>query len=338
VQIGSHIPVTDGAISVPTATPTSLGVMSVGTGLTANAGAVSVDTAAVIRDIPHATVAAYGIVQIGSNIDVTDGTISVPTATSISEGVISLDSPAFTGVPVAPTPALSTNTDQIATTKFVQQTMAGALGNFAGALYLQQSYTLTTTLPGYIYIWSGSSSTGIDTITLPQLLNGPVKDGQTYALVHVGDGPVQLAVQDQYFYFSGTQLKQFYLYPGQVVSITASHKNQLAQGQNFWVVSGGSSHTTNKVINYPIIGGTEWSFNVWDITMDVINVTGTPASPFTLNLPAGGNWVVYQNTAVDSAALVLKSIDNPNSTYDMSGKSVVQVITLPSGLVVPWTS
>jgi hypothetical protein len=40
-------------------------------------------------------------------------------------GGVSLDSPAFTGIPTAPTAAVGTNTTQLATTEFVQGSVWG---------------------------------------------------------------------------------------------------------------------------------------------------------------------------------------------------------------------
>jgi len=60
-----------------------------------------------------------------------------------------LDSPALTGTPTAPTATAGTNTDQIATTKFVTSAVSTAIGNLAGV-----KFSIVNSLPS-----SGSAST-----------------------------------------------------------------------------------------------------------------------------------------------------------------------------------
>ena len=69
-----------------------------------------------------------------------------------------LDSPEFTGTPTAPTPAVGTDTAQIATTSFVNSQIADAIGDITGI-----SYEIVASLPatgqaGVIYLVSNSGS------------------------------------------------------------------------------------------------------------------------------------------------------------------------------------
>ena len=56
-----------------------------------------------------------------------------------------LNSPELTGVPLAPTAALATNTDQIATTKYVDTAVAGITGGEGGTAAIQAELDLTQT-------------------------------------------------------------------------------------------------------------------------------------------------------------------------------------------------
>lgn len=79
VQVGSNLNVSDGVISVPTATNARLGVVQSGDNITNTNGVLSVG---------KATTSALGVVKIGSNINVDNGQISVPVANGSTKGVV----------------------------------------------------------------------------------------------------------------------------------------------------------------------------------------------------------------------------------------------------------
>lgn len=121
--------------------------------------------------LPKATATVLGGIKVGENLSVdsdgflnadaqhidVDNTMSATSENPVQNKVVNgalelkapLDSPALTGTPTAPTAAVGTNTDQIATTKFVTSAVSTAIGNLAGV-----EFSIVTTLPS-----SGSAST-----------------------------------------------------------------------------------------------------------------------------------------------------------------------------------
>lgn len=93
---------------LPLGTTSTAGTLQVGSGLTVASGIVSAN------------------VQTVAGIAPTAGTTNVPLSYSNITGAAPLASPAFTGTPIAPTPAAGTNTTQIATTAFVQGVFAAS--------------------------------------------------------------------------------------------------------------------------------------------------------------------------------------------------------------------
>lgn len=84
VQVGSNLNVSDGVLSVPTATNAVFGVVKSGDNITNTNGVLSVG---------KATTSALGVVKVGSNIDVdNNGKISVPVADGSTKGVVQLAS------------------------------------------------------------------------------------------------------------------------------------------------------------------------------------------------------------------------------------------------------
>ena len=101
VTIGDNISVTDGVISVPTATTSVKGVMSVGTNLSVASGAVSV---------ADATTNAKGVMQVGTGLTVNSGTVSVsPTLTFSNAGLKVQDTDASHSLTIGTNSNLSAN-------------------------------------------------------------------------------------------------------------------------------------------------------------------------------------------------------------------------------------
>ena len=98
--------------------------------------------------LPVASPNTLGGIKVGSNITITnDGTMSLTTAnvvnalgfTPVSDVTVPdtyapKDSPVFTGIPTAPTVADKNNTDQIATTKYVDTAIANLLSTSTSAV------------------------------------------------------------------------------------------------------------------------------------------------------------------------------------------------------------
>ena len=66
-----------------------------------------------------------------ANINANFATLDA-SVTDLSNGKADKDSPAFTGVPTAPTAVAGTNTTQLATTAFVQASIGTAGGHYVG--------------------------------------------------------------------------------------------------------------------------------------------------------------------------------------------------------------
>lgn len=112
-----------------------------------------------------ATTTTLGTVQLTGDLG---GTATAPTVPGLS-GKASLTSPAFAGVPTAPTAALGTNTPQLATTAFV---MANAGGSAATAIALG-----TVQLAGDLSGSATAPTIAANAVTTAKILNSNV----TYA-------------------------------------------------------------------------------------------------------------------------------------------------------------
>ena len=71
----------------------------------------------------------------GQFIEVQAGLVSHTHKLNEIDGALSADNAALTGTPTAPTAAEGTNTDQIATTAFVQNAINKAISNAIGGSY-----------------------------------------------------------------------------------------------------------------------------------------------------------------------------------------------------------
>jgi hypothetical protein len=112
--------------------------------------------------------ASSGAVTLAGTLAVANGGTGVTTSTGSGNVVLSI-SPTFTGVPVAPTAAATTNTTQIATTAFVYSALS-----VAGAPVYQGVWNASTNSPtltssigtsGYYYVVSVAGSTNLNGIS-----------------------------------------------------------------------------------------------------------------------------------------------------------------------------
>lgn len=82
VSIGSNIDINNGAISVPVATSSTLGVVK-----PSSYSPLYVDGSGNL-DINSATASTSGVIKVGSNLDMTNGVLSVPDATTLVKGAV----------------------------------------------------------------------------------------------------------------------------------------------------------------------------------------------------------------------------------------------------------
>jgi hypothetical protein len=146
-------PAFTGIPSAPTA--------SVGTNTTQIATTAYVQSQGFVNALsyPTATNSTLGLVSVGSGLTVSSGAVAVAYGTSSSTAAIGNDSrilnaaptasPTFTGVPIAPTATAGTNTQQIATTAFVlgQSFLTSASLGSTYALVASPTFTGTPTAP-----------------------------------------------------------------------------------------------------------------------------------------------------------------------------------------------
>lgn len=124
------LPVANGGTGVTTSTGTGSSVLSASPTLT---GTPLVPTAAVDTSTTQAASTAFVVGQAGSGTPIVDGTAAVGTSLRyarqdhvhpVDTSRAPLASPSFTGVPLAPTAAVGTNTTQLATAAMVQAEIA----------------------------------------------------------------------------------------------------------------------------------------------------------------------------------------------------------------------
>lgn len=137
------------------------------------------------------------------------------------------DSPIFTGVPTAPTPALLDNGKTLATTEFVKKNGL-SLSRF-------NAYTVSTTLAATVV---GSAvefygTTAGQTLTLP--LSSDVRTADAILLFNWGPVPVTIARQgaDQIGYGASSGMTSMVMQPGDNMILIA--------GSNLWFIVGGTA-------------------------------------------------------------------------------------------------
>lgn len=155
----------------------------------------------------------------GSEIDAEYNSISTAIATKAD-----LNSPTFTGVPVAPTAEVGTNTNQLATTKFVQD-ITGTLGTMSqqntnsatmtgnstidGVLLgyrsipqdvISSGYTLALSDSGKHVYHTGAAST----LVVPTNASVPFPIGAAITLFNNGSGNLTISTSGITVYFAGT--------------------------------------------------------------------------------------------------------------------------------------
>lgn len=100
--------------------------------------------------------------NINANFATLDASVSSLNAsvTVLSNGKADKDSPAFTGVPTAPTAVAGTNTTQLATTAFVQASIGTAGGHYVGTTAPDNTRLLwidTTASTGGLKYYNGTT-------------------------------------------------------------------------------------------------------------------------------------------------------------------------------------
>jgi hypothetical protein len=135
------------------------GPVTVGSGLTFAGGTL----ACTVSSPAPATVAPImdGVAAVGTSLLYARQDHVHPSDTSLAP----LNSPALTGTPTAPTPAVADNSTKLATTAFVKTAAVASLNGNAGALTLAGTAPVGVTFAGSTFTWTvsvfGSAASGI---------------------------------------------------------------------------------------------------------------------------------------------------------------------------------
>lgn len=144
----------------------------------------AIDEGANNYELPKASSTVLGGIKVGTNLSIdangvlsadaqkmtVDSAMSTSSTNPVQNKVINtalglkapLASPVLTGTPTAPTATAGTNTDQIATTKFVTSAVSTAIGDLAGVEFSIVNALPATGDASTIYLVSASDGSGND--------------------------------------------------------------------------------------------------------------------------------------------------------------------------------
>lgn len=159
--------VTPTVVTTPDASETVKGVLEVATDLEASAGTAA-DKALVPSNVSSLSIASNQITGLATVA--TSAAYSDISGTPDLSTYAPIDSPEFTGVPIAVTASEGTNTTQIATTAFVTTALTGS-SEVKPTLAIQSntSYTIAAADAPNLYLWYGLENTNTFTVTLPSV-------------------------------------------------------------------------------------------------------------------------------------------------------------------------
>jgi hypothetical protein len=226
-----------------------------------------------------------------------------------------LDSPHFTGTPLAPTAAQNTDTDQIATTKFVNAEIGGQLGFFlplTGGTITGNFLGVSHTADVFLAVNSTDAGVGRPRFQLKKqnVLVGQISaDGINIGSIYYESFGASALHE---FFVAGSQI--FTVLPGGVSVVgTIVGSGSLVVGSN----SGGVQHQL-KMGNNTVLG--VYSDTAGEIVIDAFDAT-TPATKLTINLnkyggaiklPTVTKQIVVSETGGGAEGLLIHPTDNQN--------------------------
>lgn len=199
---------------------------------------------------------------------VTDGAIALGTTPlvfqNVNHGLAPINSPAFTGTPIAPTAPVGTNTNQLATTAFTQAALAALVDSSPGALdTLNELAAALGDDPNF-------ATTVTNALATKAPLNGPIFTGEPRAPTPApGDSDTSLAT---------TAYVQQALNGGSVINVAGSGNIALTASQlgaGLIVLTG--ALTGNRVVVAPTVIGRYqfWNATTGNFTLTVKTAAGT---------------------------------------------------------------
>lgn len=255
-------------------------------------------------DLPLATTSAAGAVIVGSGLTVTSGTVSanvlsvagrtgaITLTVSDVAGAAPLLSPAFEGLPTAPTASPGTNTGQLATTAFVEAaviasgyTLPAATSTTLGGVIIPSGSGLTINASGDLAanVLSVAGRTGAVTLTVTDVsgaapLLSPTFTGTPKITTTPATGDNSTAIADTAYVYAATQGSQT------VALSNISPVVLVATQYSAPVIVLTGALTANITVTVPTTG--EWDF---------VNAT-TGAFTVTVSNGVGATQVVGQST------------------------------------------
>ncbi len=242
-----------------------------------------------------------GVVAIANG-----GTAATTAAVALTNlGAAPIDSPTFTGVPLAPTPINTTNTTQIATTAFIQDLLLNAPSSssstLSGAIWTSAT---TGTLNGTGFTIGGYTMTS----TPPSLLN------QNYSSADYSSNPLSATQQTSYF-MSGSSWTVTFNAPISNLKLYIYWRGGGIGGSSFYQfdqafsIASGSTGMTNSGNNLNISG---WGKGILEfsgpITTLTLSADGTSCcSGHTMTFASGGGGIA----SASGTGQVIR-IDSPN--------------------------
>jgi microcystin-dependent protein len=224
---------------------------------------------------------------LGSALSVASGGTGVTTSTGSGSNVLSV-SPTFTGVPLAPTAAAGTSTQQIATTAFVQSNvlvgeikMWGVVTAPTGYLLCNGAAVSRTTYAALFAVYGTTfgSGDGSTTFNVPDFRDRmPIGAGSTYALAATG-GSATTTISSANL---PSHTHSFSATTGNNNS-SLSHQHNLIGSNDHYVADGGRPQGGAGSYPYSTGGSTDYgtyiaSSGALNHTHDVSGTTGSAGS------------------------------------------------------------
>jgi len=193
--------------------------------------------------------------QVTGTLPVLNGGTGTTTSTGTGNVVLSA-SPTLTGIPLAPTAALNTNTTQVATTAFVQTQIgaiaAGVTSFSAGTTGLTPSTTTTgaVTLGGILDVDNGGTGTAT-----PALVAGTnvtitgTWPNQTINSTNSGGTVTAVTASSPITSSGGTTPNLTFLAPGTAGNVLTSNGTNWVSAASTGAVAGGSIYINTDVIS-----------------------------------------------------------------------------------------
>lgn len=240
-----------------------------------------------------------------------------------------INSPAFTGSPTAPTPALGDNSTKVSTTAFVQGTVNGVLTkSVAGG----SNVTLTTVEAGNgLLVFTGALTANIS-VNVPATSKSWVVSNQTTGAFSLtvktsaGTGIVVAQGKNQELWCDGTNVLQSTNDFASVALTGTSTAPTPASGDNSTTISNTAFvfNATDGLSSISVAGNTDVTLSQAQYGTAILNLTGALTGNINLKFPQQtGQWVVANNSS---------------GAFAITGKTTAAgtpaTVTLPQGSAV----